>query len=189
MTTSLSDAVAQTERALLSSILLDNSLWSHTDALTVDDFSSDTHRQIYGQIAVMFEEGRPVDTNLLAADLERANKLDRCGGLGYLGVLFGEPAVAANFPAYVRRIREAARERRYNILCERLVDATETDARLEIVEQMQSLLSGRTNRQDWRTLFHTREEIENAPPLTFAIEGFLQEDGIGACPCRVGCNL
>lgn len=31
---------------------------------------------------------------------------------------------------------------------------------------------------DWRSLFHTYDETMNAPPLKFAIEGFLQEDGI-----------
>jgi hypothetical protein len=30
----------------------------------------------------------------------------------------------------------------------------------------------------WRSLFHTYEESVNAPPLAFAIKGFLQEDGI-----------
>jgi len=34
---------------------------------------------------------------------------------------------------------------------------------------------GSTN---WRALFHTYEEILNCPPARFAIEGFLQEDGI-----------
>lgn len=32
--------------------------------------------------------------------------------------------------------------------------------------------------RDWRPLFHTWEETMNAPPITFAIEGFLQEAGI-----------
>lgn len=30
--------------------------------------------------------------------------------------------------------------------------------------------------QDWRPLFHTFAEFENAPPLSFAIKGFLQND-------------
>ena len=30
----------------------------------------------------------------------------------------------------------------------------------------------------WRSLFHTFEEFEHAPPLRFAIDGILQEDGI-----------
>jgi hypothetical protein len=32
--------------------------------------------------------------------------------------------------------------------------------------------------EDWRYLFHSYDEIMNAPPLRFAIEGFLPEDGI-----------
>src|SRR5437667_5357697 len=31
---------------------------------------------------------------------------------------------------------------------------------------------------DWRSLFHTYEETVNAPPITMAIEGFLQEESI-----------
>src|SRR5437667_6978827 len=31
---------------------------------------------------------------------------------------------------------------------------------------------------DWRSLFHTYEETVNAPPITFAIEEFLQEEGV-----------
>jgi hypothetical protein len=34
------------------------------------------------------------------------------------------------------------------------------------------------NPDDWRSIFHTMEETLNAPPLTFAINGFLQEAGI-----------
>jgi hypothetical protein len=31
---------------------------------------------------------------------------------------------------------------------------------------------------DWTSMFHTKEETENAPPVTFAIEGFLQDGGV-----------
>lgn len=34
--------------------------------------------------------------------------------------------------------------------------------------------------KDWREAFHSYDEFENAPPLSFAIEGFLQQDGITA---------
>jgi hypothetical protein len=33
-------------------------------------------------------------------------------------------------------------------------------------------------KNSWRDLFHTKAELLNAPPLTFAIERFLQEDGV-----------
>lgn len=32
--------------------------------------------------------------------------------------------------------------------------------------------------EKWRELFHTREEIENAPPIRFAIQDFLQDDTV-----------
>lgn len=42
----------------------------------------------------------------------------------------------------------------------------------------QSNGAGAVDPANWRALFHTREEIENAPPLRFAIDDFLQEEGI-----------
>lgn len=34
--------------------------------------------------------------------------------------------------------------------------------------------------EDWRTLFHTKDEALNAPPVTFLIDGFLQREGVTA---------
>jgi hypothetical protein len=34
--------------------------------------------------------------------------------------------------------------------------------------------------RDWRTLFHSKEEALNAPPITFLIDGFLQREGVTA---------
>lgn len=177
MTTSLSNAVEQTERALLGSILLDNSLWPQTETITAEDFSLDSHRRIYRRIAAMFEDQRAVDLVILTHELAQLNQLETCGDSAYLASLL-DHALPENFAAYVRHVGEAAQERRYNRLRERLVDATEVGARLEIVKQMQDLLTIRSNRQNWRTLFHSYDEVMNAPPARFAIEGFLQEEGI-----------
>jgi hypothetical protein len=43
---------------------------------------------------------------------------------------------------------------------------------------MRETLLGRGVADNWRGIFHTREEFENAPPLRFAIDGFLQEAGV-----------
>jgi AAA domain len=37
---------------------------------------------------------------------------------------------------------------------------------------------GNVDPESWPTLFHTYDEAINAPPLSFAIEGFIQENGI-----------
>jgi len=128
-------------------------------------------------MAAMFEEQRPVDIVTLTLELAQANQLQACGDSAYLTSLLDQ-GLSANFAAYVRQVSDAARERRYNRLCERLVDATETDARIEILQRMQDELSGGTNQQDWRALFHSYDDVINAPPARFAIDGFLQEEGI-----------
>jgi RecA-family ATPase len=43
---------------------------------------------------------------------------------------------------------------------------------------MQDVLTGTCQAQNWRPLFHTYDEIINAPSARFAIDGFLQEEGI-----------
>jgi DnaB-like helicase N terminal domain/AAA domain len=177
MPTSLSDAVQKIERVLLGSILLENSVWPQAESLSADDFSLDSHRRIYRRMAAIFEDGRPVDFSTLTLELAERNELVACGDSAYLTSLL-EHAFPANFGAYVRKVTDAARERRYDRLYERLMDATETEARLELIAQMQDLLSGRSNRQDWRALFHSYDDVINAPPARFAIDGFLQEEGI-----------
>ena len=39
-------------------------------------------------------------------------------------------------------------------------------------------MSATSANSEWRALFHTYQEFQNAPPLQFAIENFLQDDGI-----------
>jgi hypothetical protein len=174
MTISHSDAIQQTERALLGSILLDNSVWPPTELLTVDDFSLDSHRRIYSQMAAMFQDQRPVD--LITLGTEFAD-LDKCGGPGYLSDLV-DGCVPQNAAAYVRQIRKAGRELHYKRLFERLRNEIGEDGRVEILRQMEGVLKGNAGAQDWRTLFHSYDEIINAPPARFVIDGFLQEDGI-----------
>ena len=128
-------------------------------------------------MAALFEEQSAVDISTLGLDLVERNQMDTCGGPGYLGSLL-EHAFPENFLAYVRQISEAARERRFDHLSEQLAKATDKELRLEILTQMKELLNGNSAASDWRSLFHSYDEIQNAPPARFAIDGFLQEDGI-----------
>jgi hypothetical protein len=45
--------------------------------------------------------------------------------------------------------------------------------------QLNELLDvGALQRENWRSLFHSYEEFVSVPPVSFAIEGFLQEEGL-----------
>jgi hypothetical protein len=177
MTISLSDAVAQTERALLGSILLSNSLWPDTSALSIEDFCLDSHRRIFGQIAAMFEDQRPVDLVTLRDELAQHSLLESCGGTEYIAALIDD-GIPENLPAYVRCIRKAAFERRIKRQLELMTLTSAPDALREQAQQLQALLTADALQDDWKALFHTYDETINAPTARFAIDGFLQEEGI-----------
>lgn len=50
--------------------------------------------------------------------------------------------------------------------------------RLENIKTQQTVARAKVDADKWRNLFHTREEIENAPPIGFAIQDFLQDDAV-----------
>lgn len=177
MTPSFSDAVHQTERALLGSLLLKNSLWRQIEMLSAHDFSLDAHQRIYGCMAAMFEDQRPVDIVTLTLELAQLDQLAVCGDAAYLTSLL-EHALPENISAYLRSVREAAQERLYSHLLEMLPQSTKVDDRLAKLEQMEALLRADVTAQNWQSLFHSYFDVINAPPARFAIDGFLQEDGI-----------
>ncbi len=145
MPTSLSDlgsAIGQTERALLGSVLLTNSLWPQTSALSVDDFFLDTHRKVYARMAAMFEDQRPVDLITLTEDLARLNQLESCGGPAYISSLINH-AMPENIAAYIRSVRNAAIERRVGRQIELLATTCAVQSPQKIAdlrEQAQRLL-------------------------------------------------
>jgi hypothetical protein len=145
--------------------------------LTVEDFSLDSHRRIFGRMVAMFEDKHPVDLVTLTAELSQFHELECCGGVAYLSSLI-EIALPENFSAYIRNVRKAAQERRYNRLYERLADTSTREKRIEIVKLMQEMLLGDATSHNWQGLFHPYEEIVNVPPAIFAIDGFLPQEAI-----------
>jgi hypothetical protein len=184
MPTSHSDLVTQTERALLGSILLSNDLWPRTDSLSADSFGLDTHRRVFAKMAAMFEDQCPVDLVTLTAELGRVNQLEGCGGPAYVSELIDQ-ALPENFDRYVRMVRTAAFERQIarqvhalNATC-----ASSSPEKLAVLRDQTQRLNELLTSDDllhdsWRSLFHSYEDIINAPSARFAIEGFLQEEGI-----------
>jgi hypothetical protein len=128
-------------------------------------------------MAAMFEDQRAVDPTTLAEELARRKELDGCGGPAYLASLLDD-AFPENIGAYVRSVRQASSDREFTGLHERLGSLNGSEERLDVVRQMEQLLTGSNHAHNWRSLFHSYEETVNAPMARFAIDGFLQEEGI-----------
>ena len=158
-------------KAIIGSLLEQPQRWQAASGLTADMFLSATHRKIFSAIKQLNESGIPADTTLV---------MDALGDQVEAGELCAlvDGALPENIVAYIERLRSTLRERDFHLLSNELLAVSTVEDRLEILYRLQGVLADTGNAKDWRSIFHTVEEIENAAPLRFAIEGFLQEAGV-----------
>jgi replicative DNA helicase len=96
----------ETERAILGSILLDNSLIAQAiEMLRPDMFYVPSHRRVFAAMIALFERGSEINPILVAEELRRDNSLETTGGMLSLSNLaFGLPNVTSLNP-YAKVIR------------------------------------------------------------------------------------
>ena len=97
----------EAERGVLGSILLDNEvLHDVIPLLGPDDFYRDAHQALYKVVREFYDEGKPVDTLLLAEELIRREQYDRLGGDELLEAIVNSVPHAANATYYAAIVRE-----------------------------------------------------------------------------------
>jgi hypothetical protein len=110
----------ESERAVLGSVLLDNSLLRGPLAsLAVPDFFGGLYQAIYGAMLELDEDGQSFDALVLGEILKKAGRFQNGDGAIYLeGLTDGVIPDAGRVEWHAKRIIEQARLRRLNILCE-----------------------------------------------------------------------
>ena len=68
------------EKAILGSILLENSAYLTAINLEAEDFMLDSHRKIYLRMTDLMAAGKPVDFVTLTAELQNNHELENVGG-------------------------------------------------------------------------------------------------------------
>lgn len=86
---------AETERAILGAVILDNALISQAiELLKPEDFYVPSHRRIFLAMIALFEHGSEIDPILIAEELRRDQALEGVGGMGFLtNLTYGLPHV------------------------------------------------------------------------------------------------
>jgi hypothetical protein len=175
------------ERTILGGILLDNA--AHTEAvelgLTADAFSLDSHRRIFLCMSELIGAGSEADLVTLAEILAKHKEVEAVGGVAYLASLTeGLPRRPA-ISAYIRIIKDKSMLRRIMGICSAAITKAEDQSQdaTGVIDETESQLlelrkDGGATAGDWRGMFHSVSEFESAPPLTFAIDEIMQEDGI-----------
>jgi len=172
------------ERALLGAFLLDNDAWNRVKAvhpLRASDFTLSSHQKIFSRLEDLAGRNILLDLPTLAQEMESRNELEKIGGVGYLAALIDD-TVPENVLHYAQQVIQSSKRqkanREFHRLHRELADAETAEHRLALLDAMREVIADESACQNWRGIFHTVEELENAPPLRFAIDGFLQEAGV-----------
>jgi hypothetical protein len=172
------------ERAVLGMILLDNASLAQVGPLCVDDFSRDSDRKIFRCMVKMAEDLQPIDYITLGDELARRKQLDEVGGAPYISSLTDDAPLlrVSNIARYSKIVRRAAAKRHVVRQAELLqLHAANGDGIGELrtrLAEISAQLEAYESEDGWRNIFHSYAEFQNAPPLRFAINNFLQESGI-----------
>ncbi len=173
----------EAERSVLGAILLDNhALNTVAEKLRPEDFFSDEHRRIYAQMIQLGATLQAIDLVTLSDQLRRRGEIESAGGVAYLSQLVDGVPRVSNVAQYAGIVREKAQQRAWVYAAEEIRQSAlegleSSDVIRDRVQQALSQIGGPGASSDWRTAFHSFTDFENATALTFAIDGFLQNDG------------
>src|ERR1700732_4286191 len=100
----------EAERCVLGSMLKENTRIDEVlQILNKEDFYHDAHQKIFEVMVAHYNKGgQPVDTVILAEELNRCGWLEDAGGFGYVAELWDSIPTAANVEYYARIVREKA---------------------------------------------------------------------------------
>ena len=111
---------AETERAILGSVLLDNGAFTvAVDAgLVADDFFDDGHLLVWKAMVALDRRDEPIDNVTLRAELEGSDALQRAGGCSRISALIDGLPTTANVVHYAAIVKRHAARRRLIVACD-----------------------------------------------------------------------
>lgn len=102
----------EAERSILGGLMLWPDRWDEINEIVVEkDFYAVEHQLVFRHISTLLNSGKQVDVITVAESIERTGKLDRLGGLQYLGEMASCVVSAANLKAHAKIVNKSRRER------------------------------------------------------------------------------
>jgi len=164
----------EAERALLGSILLDNSALNLAlEGVGKDDFFSEAHRITFDKMIAISERNRTIDLVTLSEELAKEGQIEKAGGAAYLaGLTDGVPVgTSIAVSEYSRIVREKSILRRLinasnNVISRCMEGTDDPDTLIDLAQSQvfdiaeQKVQSGFTNIRDiMRSSFGSIDEL------------------------------
>ncbi|HEY0003894.1 MAG TPA: replicative DNA helicase [Pyrinomonadaceae bacterium] len=156
---------AETERAILGSVVLDNGLISQAiELLRPEDFYVPSHRRIFLAMIALFERGSEINPILIGEELRREGSLESVGGFSFItNLTFGLPHFA-NIAHYAKIVRDKSVLRQLvkaanKITSEALEEEDDADIILDHAEQLIFALADERVRQGFSHIKPVADDI------------------------------
>lgn len=101
------------EQSVIGSMIIASSIEELQDGamdaienLTVEDFTSSSHRLVIGAIKRLHFSGSKIDLLTLSAEMEQAGEIEMAGGFSYLAEITKNTPSARNLGAYTNKLKE-----------------------------------------------------------------------------------
>lgn len=131
------------ELTILGACLLEPlAYYEAADVLTTADFALMSHRQIFGAMMRLAEDGEPLDLITVGRELERTKEKDSVGGPAYLASLTEGLPRKLSISNYVRIVREKAIYREGMKVCDQFRSKMQSEEgrAMDLLAQMQLAL-------------------------------------------------
>ncbi len=156
---------AESERAILGSIILDNGLLNQAiELLKEEDFYVQSHRRIFNAMTLLFERGSEINPILIGEELRREGSLETVGGITFItNLTYGLPHFA-NIAHYAKIVRDNSLLRQLikvanKITSEALEAEDEAEVILDQAEQAIFALADERTRQGFSHVKPVADEL------------------------------
>lgn len=153
----ITDSTIQAEQSVIASLMIAPDKFDEiSETISEKDFYRLEHQLIFRHITRLIEKGKQVDVITVAESIESTGKLDKVGGLHYLGELVQGIASSANIKSYAKIVNKQRRERDFLAAIVDLNEIAESHGDLsEKIENASNILNALAdNRRDsivtWR---------------------------------------
>jgi hypothetical protein len=174
----------ETELAILGAFLVGTPDIDKAFALDGEDFFDQRNRLVFDALRTLHHESKPTyDLIVLISALEASGKIEAVGREYVACIGDGCAKVNPSISRYMHQLRSLSLRRRAMAIGERASAPNGERALAEVATLAQRIAAPLTpdplaaEPAGWRDVFHSYSDFENAPPLSFSINGFLQNNG------------
>lgn len=116
------------EKAILGSVLLDNTIMDDLTKLYPTDFTALSNELLWKSYQYLYNRNEPIDLVTVMSLLSRGNKLDDAGGIDYLSKLTSSVPDVSHAKYYLDTIKSSAYRRKVMQAASKLVEAANSDS-------------------------------------------------------------